>query len=128
MSNLKDLKKIKSFEIDDFDGVNTTIEDVVLLDVDTKDFGDGLKEVRQLKIITSNLAKKGEEEFRASEYVSLKYDQKTKAWGYSENPKSKATKILNFFGVKDFEELIGKKCRVVKRMNGDKFFLGIHHG
>ena len=128
MTDLKNLKKVKSFNIDEFDGMNVKIGEVILMDVEQKDFGDGLKEVRQIRILTENLSKEGQEEIKAGEYVGLKKDLTTGEWGYPDGSNSKAMKVLNYFKVNSFDELIGKKCMVVKRVNDNKEFLGIHFG
>lgn len=129
MTNLKDLKKVKSFDVDEFDGVKSTIESVELLDVEKKDFGDGEQELRQILIKSANLEPKNEKGIYASEYVGLKKDPETQEWGIPENPGSKAMKFLKYFKAEDFEDIKGKECLIVKResKNG-KTLLGIHHG
>jgi hypothetical protein len=127
MTDLKNLKKIKSFDIEEFDGVKSKIADVLLLDVEVKNFGDGDKEIRQLKIITERLNAEGEP-LIATEFVALKKDLDTNEWGIPDNTDAKAMKFLNYFKVGDFDELKGKECRVVKRVKNDKSFLGIHYG
>lgn len=127
MSDLKNLKKVKSIDIEEFDGVKSKIEDVVLMDAETKNFGDGDTEVRQLKIISEKLNTEGNE-IRASEFVALKKDEESGEWGIPDNSNAKAMKVLNYFKVDNFEDLKGKECMVVKRVKNDKQFLGIHHG
>lgn len=126
MSELKNLKKVKSFDIDEFDGVKSTIEIVELSDIQTKDFGNGEQKVRQIILKSENLNKDSDKEIRAIEYISLKYDEDLKEFGIPESPKSKAMQVLNYFKVDNFEDLKGKKCIIVKRAKGDKTFLGIH--
>jgi len=128
MSELKNLKKIKGFDINEFDGLKSEIENVELLNVESKDFGKGAINTRQIKITTKNLATDGSET-RGTEYVSLKFDNESKLWGYPEFKDSKAMKILTYFDVKDFEELKNKNCVVLKKLrNGDKLYLGINYG
>lgn len=127
MTDLKNLKKIKSFDIGEFDGVKSQIADVLMLDAEVKNFGDGEKEVRQIKVITEKLNEEGEP-ITAGEFVALKKDPDTNEWGIPDNPDAKAMKFLNYFQVNDFEALKGKECMVVKRVKNGKSFLGIHFG
>lgn len=129
LEELKNLKKVKSFDIDEYDGKKSKIEEVELTKIEQKDFGSGLQETRQIIIRTLNLDENEEQPIQAQEYISLKQDKETKEFGIPENPNSKAMKILNYFKVKTFDELVGKDCMIVKRVkeNG-KEFLGIHYG
>lgn len=127
MEDLKSLKKVKGFDISEYQNKSSKIENVEMLDAESKDFGDGVKQVRQLKITSANLSENGEP-VKAIEFVALKLDVESNEWGIPENPDSKAMKVLNYFEVEDFSELIGKECLVVKRVKGDKSFLGIHYG
>lgn len=129
MENLKDLKKVKSIDIEKYDGVKTKIEKVELLDVQEKEFikGEGLKEVRQILIETENFSDDESIKITCKEWISLKKD-KDGEWGIPDSKLSNATKILSFFEVKSFDELIGKECRVLRKVKGDKKVLGIHFG
>jgi len=127
MNELKNLKKVKSFDIADFDGMKSKIGQVELTKVEEKDFGSGLVKVQQIIISSENLQTSGKE-IIAREYIPLKFDDELKEFGIPENPNSSAMKILNYFKVKDFSELEGKECMIVKRVKKDKEFLGIHFG
>lgn len=128
MTDLKNLKKVKGFDIEKYDGVTSKIGEVELLDIKEKDFGNGLVQTRQIKVSSENLNSEGEEVF-ATEYVSLKLDKKTNIFGIPENSESVAMKFLKYFKVNDFEELKGVKCSIVKRIGkNNKEFLGIHFG
>jgi len=127
MTSLKDLKKFKGVDIDEFNGVKSIIEVVSLEDPKQIDFGDGMKETRQIKISSKVLNEGSETELRANEYVSV--FQKNGVWGFSESPKSKAQKILTYFKVDNFEALQGKEIIINKKIkeNG-KEFLGFSYG
>ena len=128
MSNLKNLTKVKSIDLEKYDGKKATIEKVELLDVESKDFGEGLIETRQILVTTSNIAESGEDiPITAREYISLRKDKEGN-WGYSDGKHSSATKMLTFFDAKDFEELIGKDCLVIRKTRGQRIVLGINFG
>lgn len=129
LENLKNLKKVKSFDIEEFDGVKSKVKEVILTDVEIKNFGSGDQKVQQLIIKSENLGDNEEKPIQAIEYISLKYDSETEQFGIPENAKSKAMKFLNYFKVESFDEVIGKECMIVKRVkeNGSEF-LGIHYG
>lgn len=126
MTDLKNLKKVKGFDIEEFNGVKSVIEVVELSDIEEKDFGDGLVQTRQIIVKSANLSE-SDKELRAVEFISLKYDTETKEFGIPENPNSKAMKFLNYFKVDNFEDLKGKECLIVKKAKGEKTFLGISH-
>ncbi len=129
LEELKNLKKVKSFDIDEYDGNKSKIKEVELTKIEQKDFGQGLQDTRQIIVRTESLDDNEEQPIQALEYISLKKDVETGEFGIPENPKSNAMKMLNYFKVKTFDELVGKECMVVKRVkeNG-KEFLGIHYG
>lgn len=125
---LKNLKKVKSFDYGEFDGVKTTIENVTLTEVETKDFGEGEQEVQQIIVETMNVGDNEEKPTVGREFISLKKDVDG-IFGIPENANSKAMKFLKYFEVSTFDELIGKKCMIVVRVNTkDKKTLGIHYG
>jgi len=126
--DLKNLKKVESFDYDEYDGKKSRIANVEELDVETKDFGDGAKEIKQLLITTENLSTDEDNPVIAREYVALKKDYKTGEWGIPSAQDSKAMKILNYFKVSNFSDLIGKECMAVKRVKGDRTFLAIYGG
>ena len=127
MSELKSLKKLKSVDIEEFNGVKSKIASVELSDVEEKDFGEGKQLVRQIKVTTENLSEDKDKPITATEYISLKNEDGE--WGYSESPKSKAMKFLTFFKVNSFDELVGKDCvAIIKMKENGKQFLGISHG
>ena len=127
MTDLKNLKKIKSIDIDEFNGIKSKIGTVKLEDVETKDFGKGLQEVRQVLIESEVLNDDKERPITAREYVSLrKIDGE---WGFSDSPKAKAQKMLNFFKVSSFDELQGKSIVINKKQRDNgKEFLGFGFG
>lgn len=127
MTDLKNLKKIKSIDIDEFNGIKSKIGTVKLEDVETKDFGKGSQEVRQVLIESEVLNDDKERPITAREYVSLrKIDGE---WGFSDSPKAKAQKMLNFFKVSSFDELQGKSIVVNKKQRDNgKEFLGFGFG
>lgn len=127
MSDLKNLKKVKSIDLSEYEGTKTTIAKVELLDAETKDFGDGAVEVRQILIETANLSDDEKRPITVKEWVSLKQDEDGE-WGIPDGKNSKAMKILKFFAVENFDDLIGKQCLVVKRVSGDRITLGISMG
>lgn len=127
MSDLKNLKKVKSIDLSEYEGTKTTIEKVELLDVEEKDFGEGKVEVRQILIETANLSDDEKKPIRVKEWVSLKKDEDGE-WGIPDGKNSKATKILKFFEVENFDDLIGKQCLIVKKVSGDRTTLGISMG
>jgi len=127
MVDLKNLKKVKVFDIGEYSGMDSIIELVELEEIKTADFGKGPVDTRQIKISSANLNKEGKE-IRAVEYISLKFDTESKEFGIPDSPNSKAMKFLKFFEVNNFDELKNKKCMIVKRVKGDKSFLGIHNG
>lgn len=127
MSKLN-LDKVKSFDIDKFDGEKVKVASVELLDVEKKDFGDGLKEVRQVLIMTEPLEGEGENAVTAREYVPLKKNQETGKFGMPENANSMAMKMLNFFKIEDLGDLVGTEIMVVKKMKKERAVLGIHFG
>lgn len=124
--DLKNLKKVKSFDFDKYDGMKSNVASVEETDVEKKDFGEGEKEVKQLVISTENLESE-EKPVYAKEFIALKKDDDGE-WGIPENTNSKAMKVLKYFNVDNFADLIGKECMVVKRVNGDKTILGIYGG
>lgn len=123
MVNLKDLKTVKSFDIQEYNRVKTKIASVELSEVESKDFGKGLTEVQQILVKTENLAKGGEKEFQVIEYISLSKDVETNEFGIPSSMKSKAQKILTSFKVSNFDDLIGKECVVVRTIkdNGKEY-------
>ena len=127
MTDLKNLKKVKSIDIEQYDGTKSKIANVELLDVQTRDFGEGEVETRQILITTENLDTSGEVEITAREYVSLKQDKEGE-WGIPDSKNSVATKILTFFNINSFDELAGKEVMVVRKIKGTKTVLGIHFG
>ena len=127
MSKLN-LEKVKSFDIDKFDGEKVKIASVELLDVEKKDFGDGKKEVRQILIMTEPLEGEGDNAVTAREYVPLKKNQETGKFGMPENPNSKAMTMLSFFKVDDLGDLEGREVMVVKKVKGERTVLGIAYG
>lgn len=124
--NLKNLKRLKSVDIDQFNGTKAKISSVELLDELEGDFGKGKQTVRQILIKSENLNSNDDNIITASEYVSLKYDKTNKVWGYSDSPKSKAMQILKFYNIDSFDKLINKEIIVLKKQkeNG-KEYLGI---
>ncbi len=127
MTDLKNLKQIKSIDLEEFDGTQSKIASVTLLDPQTKDFGEGEVETRQILIETENLSKDSDVKITAREYISLKKDSDGE-WGIPTSKNSKATKVLNFFKINSFDELEGKECLVVRKVSGDRTLLGIHVG
>lgn len=125
--DLKNLKKVKSFDFDKYDGMQSKIASVEETSEEVKDFGDGQKAVKQLIVSTENLSESEDEPVYAKEYVGLKKDSNGE-WGIPENVNSKAMKIMKYFNVDNFADLVGKECRVVKRINGEKTILGIYGG
>jgi len=127
MTELSNLKKVKSFDIEQFDGLKSTIGSVELMDVETKDFGDGAKEVRQVLVKSTNLGDNVDKPICASEYIGLKKDEDGN-WGMADAKNSKAMRFLSYFKVENLEDLNGKECLIVKRDKGNKDILGIHFG
>lgn len=123
MSNLKNLKVIKSFDIQEYNGVKTKIASTELSEIESKDFGKGLVDVQQVLVKTENLAKEGEREFQVTEYISLSKDIESGEFGIPSSLKSNAQKILTSFKVSNFEELIGKECVVIRTVkdNGKEY-------
>lgn len=126
--SIKDLKTIKSFDIDKYDGKKVEIESVELSPIETKNFGDGEKEVQQIIIKTKNIADVGEKEVKVIEYISLKKDIETGEFGIPDSKKSNAQKMLQYFRVNTFDELIGQEVRIVKKLTEKGTFLGFHYG
>jgi hypothetical protein len=128
LEELKNLKKVKGFDIEEFNGVKSKIAEVELTDVEEKVFNGKKTIVRQIIVKTENLIDGKENPIQAIEYVPLKFDKENNEFGIPENSESKAMKMLAFFKAKSFDELIGKECLVVKRVKGDREFLGIQYG
>lgn len=126
--SIKDLKTIKSFDIDKYDGKKVEIESVELSPIETKNFGDGEKEVQQIIIKTKNISDVGEKEVKVIEYISLKKDIETGEFGIPDSKKSNAQKMLQYFRVNTFDELIGQEVRIVKKLTEKGTFLGFHYG
>lgn len=121
--DLKNLKPIKSFDFQRYDGMETTIDRVETV------AGEFNKEpTLQIVVYTSNVAEQGEKELEIREYVSLFKDKQTGEFGYPEGMDTKYQKFLKYFDVNNFEELIGKKCKIVSRLKDGKKYLGIAHG
>lgn len=126
-TEIKNLKKLKSIDIEEFNGVKTTISSVELLDVEEKDFGDGKQLVRQILVKSQNLSKDLDKPITGSEYISLKRDGDD--WGFSDSPKSKAMRMLSFFKVSSLDELVGKDVvAIMKQRDNGKTFLGLNFG
>lgn len=128
LEQLRNLKKVKGFDIEEFDGVKSTIKEVLLSEIEKKDFGRGLVETRQIIVKSANLGDSEEHPIQAIEYISLKKDIETGEFGIPENPKSKAMNFLRYFKADSFDEVIGKECMIIKRVNERGEFLGIHFG
>jgi hypothetical protein len=126
--SIKDLKTVKSFDIDKYDGIKVKIEAVELTPIEVKNFGNGDKEVQQIVVKTENIADKGEKEIQVIEYISLKKDSETGKFGIPDSKKSNAQKMLAYFEADNFEELVGKEVRIVKKLTDKGTFLGFHYG
>jgi len=126
--SIENLKTVQSFDIDKYDGVRAKIEKVELSPIEMKNFGEGDKEVQQIIITTSNIADENEKAINIIEYISLKKDIETGEFGIPENSKSKAQKMLKYFKVTNFKDLIGKEVRVCKKVTDKGTFLGFHYG
>ena len=126
MVSIKDLKKHKGVDIEKYNGVKSTIQSVEILEPKTYKFNGVDTEVINLCITSKNLADEGEKEFTANELVRLYEDEGV--LGFSTKAGSKAQKILTYYKVDDFEELVGKECLIVKRVTEKGQFLGIQYG
>lgn len=122
------LDKVASFDIDKYDGEKVKVASVELLPVEKKDFGDGLKEVQQVLILTEPLEGEGENAITAREYIPLKKDNETGNFGMPENANSKAMTMLAYFKIDDLGDLVGREVTAVKRIKGDRPVLGFRHG
>ena len=126
MSELENLKKVKSADISEFDGIKSIIEKVELLNVEKKTFGEDTKEVRQVLIETKNLSD-DETPVTAKEWIGLKNVKGE--WVIPDNKNAKAIKFMSYFKVDNLAQLEGKECLVVGRDKGnERIVLGIHHG
>jgi hypothetical protein len=124
MTNLKDLKKVKTFNVEEFDGLKTKIASVVMTDIK---IWEGT-ESRQLEITTEKVKSEKGIEIEVKEWINLKKDNESNEWGIPDNSDSNAMKFLTFFQVSNFEEVIGKDCMIVKKIRKDKSVLGIRYG
>lgn len=128
LEKIKNLKKVKTFDIDKYDGVVTKIANVELLEVEEKTFGDDKVLTQQILIETENI---GTEEMPVvvKNWINLKFDKNTEEFGIPDSPKSEAMKFLRFFEVDDLTQLVGVKCQVVKKLKDDgSFTLTINRG
>lgn len=126
MVSLKDLKKFKSVDIEQFDGVKSTIEKIYVDQPREFTHNNETKTVVNLIVETANLNTEDDKVITAKEYIGL-YEQDG-ALGHSTAPTSKAYKMLKHFKIENFEELVGKECLVVRRVKqNDRVVLGIHH-
>lgn len=128
LEELKNLKKVKGFDIEEFNGIKSKIAEVTLTEIEEKVFNGKKTLTRQIIVKSANLVDSTDNPIQATEYVPLKLDKETNEFGIPENSESKAMKMLAFFKVKSFDEIIGKDCLIVKRVNKDREFLGIQFG
>lgn len=127
MSELENLKKVKSLDVSEFDGVRSIIEKVEMLDPEKKTFGDEIKEVRQVLVETKNLSNDEENKITAREWIGLK--KIDNQWVIPDNSNAKAIKFMSYFKVDNLKQLEGKECLVVGRDKGnERIVLGIHFG
>ena len=124
--SLDKLQGVKGIDYDKYDGVESVIETVEIVNYGVTDFSDGEESIR-LVVSTKNVSKDEENEVRGREFISLFY--KDKVLCYSESPKSKAQKMLTYFKVANFDALVGKKARILKKISETgKERLGIAYG
>ena len=129
LEKIKNLKKVKGFDADEFDGVKSKIAEIVLTEVETRKAGNGNEfESQNLIIKSANLGSDEKNPIVALEYISLKRDKETGEFGIPENTNSNAMKFLRYFKAESFDQVIGKEIMIVKRSKPTGEFLGIHYG
>lgn len=85
-------------------------------------------ESEQLRLVISTSRVDDTNELRGKEFVNLFRDKEGNVC-YSKSPNSVAQKILMYFNVADFNELIGMKCNIrVRMLESGKKVLGIDYG
>lgn len=119
--SLKDIKGKKGLDLDEFNFKDTTIEVVEAKDYSTPD------EERLRLLVQTEILKEGTK-LRATEFITLFRDDEQKI-SYSKSANSNAQKMLDYFKVSNFEELKGKPCKAVVKVNdkGEKR-VGIYFG
>jgi hypothetical protein len=122
--DLTKLVGVKSVELEKYNQTTINIENVVLKkNIITN---NGVMEDSLYLEISSNSL--NDTDLRARTFISVWLDENNNVC-YSKNLNSNSMKFLNFFGITNFNEAIGKKTiALVKLNNSGKKKLDIHFG
>lgn len=122
--DLKNLTARKGLDFDEFSFMDSKIELI-----ETREFPDKKTGEKRLALLIKSAIVKEGTQLRATEFINIWIDEKSKEICYSDNAGSNAKKMLSFFKVNSFDELIGKDCKIVVRVkdNGSKD-LGLYFG
>lgn len=112
MVTLKDLKGKEGL---DYDSLN--FKDSFIEIVEIKDYSKNDKEEQKRVIIQTAKLVEGRN-IRGTTFITLFRDEEGNLC-YSTSPNSKASKMLKFFGVDNFEDLKGKPCKVVVKLDNN---------
>lgn len=112
--NLTELKGYKGLDMNDFNEIETYIENVIPKSTHTTD-NQGNPVYNYFLDVMTPILQEGTN-LRARTFIKFWKDENGEV-RYSEKPNSNAYKILKHFKVNDFSELVGQPCKTIVRQD-----------
>lgn len=127
IDELKEIQVTEPIDLSEYEGQETSIEQVVVEWVTSKYHESGKTKVLKVlsEPVTTVEIEGKKAEIRASELFNLKQD-KEGFWGYSSSPSSHLQQFMKKLGVTKPSELVGKKVKMKLRVKENKEGQDLH--